>query len=422
MSRSLTRRRFFVGAAAAAAAPYVVPAAALGLAGTTAPSERIGLGAMGLGGRNGSGQLAVNSGSQVVAVCDVVEEKREATRQRIGKGCKAYNDFRDMIADPNVDALTIATPEHWHVIPAVYAAKAGKDAYVEKPLSLTIHEGRVLVETFKRYRAVFQHGTQMRRSGDYRHAAELVLNGRIGKVHTVEVGSRGGSYCPCEKPEPAPKGLDYDMWLGQAPWAPYSPNRVGVKGGRPWTFIRDYAGGFVTAAGIHLLDLGQMGIMGADQTGPVEAQGKGVYPDDGLFDTPLTWRVEFRYADGLKMTFTNNQQNAEGAKFIGTEGWVHIGSGPPRAEPASLLTSQIGPNEHRLPEIDARDFIDCVRNRADTSGPAEAAHRSTTLGHLANICMLLGRKVRWDPKNEQFIDDPEANRMIARTMRSPWRL
>jgi len=419
MPPNLTRRRFLKGAAASVAVPYLISGSVLRA--DTAPSNRIGLGAIGLGARNSSGRLAVGGNAQVTAVCDVVKAKREATQQRIGNGCKAYNDFRDLIADPNVDAITVATPEHWHVIPAVTAAKAGKDAYVEKPLSLTIREGRVLTETFRRLGRVFQHGTQLRRSGANRHAVELMLNGRIGKIHTVEVGSRPGSRCGCEKPEPVPEGLDYDLFLGQAPWAPYCPSRVGVKGGRPWTFIRDYAGGFVTAAGIHYIDLAQLGL-GTDDTGPVEAEGEAVFPEDGLFDTPLTWHVEYRYANGVKLIYTDNRKCAEGTKFIGAEGWIHLGTGSPKAEPASVLGSQLGANETRLPPAAGHGFIDCIRSREQTSCPPETAHRSTTVCHLANICMLLGRKVRWDPEKEVFLDDAEANRMIARTMRSPWHL
>ena len=216
MPPNLTRRRFLKGAAASVAVPYVINGSVLRA--DTAPSNRIGLGAIGLGARNSSGRLALGGNAQVTAVCDVVKAKREATQQRIGKGCKAYNDFRDLIADPNVDAITVATPEHWHVIPAVMAAKAGKDAYVEKPLGLTIQEGRVLSDTFRRLGRVFQHGTQYRRSGATRHAAELIINGRIGKVHTVEVGSRPGSRCDCEKPQPVPAGLDAEE---AALWAEY---------------------------------------------------------------------------------------------------------------------------------------------------------------------------------------------------------
>ena len=418
MPANLTRRRFVKGATASVALPYLLSGSVLRA--DTAPSNRIGLGAIGLGARNSSGRLAVGGNAQVTAVCDVVEAKREATRQRIGKGCKAYSDFRDLIGDPNVDAVVVATPEHWHVIPAVMAAKAGKDAYVEKPLGLTIQEGRLLTDTFGRLGRVFQHGTQHRRSAANRHAVELILNGRIGKVHTVEVGSRGGSRCGCEMPQPVPAGLDYDMFLGQAPWAPYCPSRVGVKGGRPWTFIRDFAGGFVTAAGIHYIDLVQLGL-GADGTGPVQVEGEGVFPEDGLFDTPLTWHVEFRYANEVKLIYTDNRECAEGTRFIGTEGWIHMGSGL-KANPASVLGSELGPNEIRLPPTRGRGFIDCIRSREETSCPAEAAHRSTTVCHLANICMLLGRKMHWDPEKESFLDDPEANRMIGRAMRSPWRL
>ena len=416
MSRNLTRRSFIKGAGAAVAAPYLVSGSVL----SAPPSNRIGLGLIGCGARSAGGV----GGGLITAVCDVVKDKREAAQQRIGKDCKAYNDFRDLIADPNVDAVVIATPEHWHVIPAVVAAKAGKDAYVEKPLGLTIHEGRVLTETFRRLGRVFQHGTQSRCSGANRHVAELVLNGRIGKLHTVEVktegglegASDGGLRWGSEKPEPVPEGLDYDLWLGQAPWAPYCPSRVGVKGGRPWSFIRDYSGGWANADGIHMIDLAQLG-MGADDTGPVEVKGEAVFPKNGLFDTPLTWRVECRYANGVKLIWTGEGRQRS-CRFIGTAGWIEMNTG--KAEPASVLGSEIGPNEIHLPR--AGSFEQCIRTREETLCPPEAAHRTTTVCHLANICMLLGRKVRWDPKKELFLDDPEANRLISRAMRSPWRL
>ncbi len=211
-------------------------------------------------------------------------------------------------------------------------------------------------------------------------------------------------------------------WTGQFIWPVDGvlTSKFGIRGGRPWTFIHDYAGGFVTAAGIHYIDLAQIGI-GADDTGPVEAKGEGVYPKDGLFDTPLTWRVEYRYANGVKLIYTDNRKCAEGTRFIGTEGWIQMGSGL-RAEPASVLGSKIAPGEVRLPPAEGRGFIDCIRSRELTSCSAEAAHRSTTVCHLANICMLLGRKVRWDPQKERFIDDPEADRLLSRAARSPWRL
>ena len=161
----------------------------------------------------------------------------------------------------------------------------------------------------------------------------------------------------CGGTDPVPAGLDYDLFLGQAPWAPYCPSRVGVKGGRPWTFIRDYAGGFVTAAGIHYIDLVQLGL-GTDDTGPVEAEGAAVFPEDGLFDTPLTWRVQYRYANGVKLIYTDNAKCAEGVKFIGTEGWIYMGGGPLKAEPASVLSSQIGPTEMHLPPAAGHDFLD----------------------------------------------------------------
>jgi predicted dehydrogenase len=370
-----------------------------------------------------------------------MSDRREATRRRIEahygqqlpkgtyRGCAAYNDFRDLIADRNVDAVSIAVPDHWHVIPALAAARAGKDVYLEKPSTLTIEEGKLLVQTIRRYGRVFQHGTQQRSYDNFRFAAELARNGRIGQVHTIVVGSPGGAATGYHAPQPVPPGFDYDLWLGPAPWAPYTPIRV--ANAATWIFITDYSGGHVTGWGIHHVDCAHFG-MGTDLTGPLEVEGTGTFPTDGLYDTAITWKVDCRYANGMKMIYGDSGSvGLMGVKYIGTEGWVHVDRGHLSAEPKGLLNTVIGPNEiHLYRSGDSPDgmynhhenFLHCIRTRGETICPAEVAHRSTTVCHLTNICLWLRRKVRWDPDKEEFVNDPEAQRYVSRTMRSPWHL
>jgi predicted dehydrogenase len=443
MGGAITRRGFLRQGAFAAAAPWIVPSSTFGSTSRAAPSNRIGLGFIGAGGMNNhhiGGYLNMPE-VQVVAVCDPMSDRREATRKRVdeqyarlqGKGtyhgCAAYNDFRDLIADKNVDAVSIAVPDHWHTIPALEAARAGKDVYLEKPMTLTLQESKAIVETMRRYGRVFQYGTQQRSYGNFRFAAELVRNGRIGKLHTIIVGSPGGAATGYHAPEPIPPGFDYDLWLGPAPWAPYC--RIRVESAGTWIFISDYAGGHVTGWGIHHVDSAHWG-MGTDLTGPVEVEGTGTFPSDGLYDTAVTWKVECRYANGMKMIYGDSASvGLLGVKFIGSEGWVYVNRGQLDAEPKSLLKSTIGPNEIHLYKSGDRpdgmynhhqNFLDCIKTRGKTICPVEVAHRSTTVCHLTNVCLWLGRKVRWDPDTEQFVNDPEADRFMSRAMRSPWRL
>jgi len=436
MRTSLTRRGLLRGAAAALAAPWIIRSSALGAGATVAPSNRVGLGFIGAGNINANFHIPWFLGApdaQVAAVCDVMADKRQALQQRADqhyaqhlpkgtyKGCAAYNDFRDLIADGNVDAVVIGVPDHWHTIPALRAAEAGKDVYLEKPSTLTIREGQALVETVKRYGRVFQHGTQQRSDWKFRFAAELARNERIGKLHTIEVGSPGGAATGIHPPAPVPPGFDYDFWLGQAPPAPYTPLRC--RDAATWIFIQDYAGGHVTGWGIHHVDCAHWG-MGTDDTGPVEVEGTGTFPKDGLYDSAVAWKVECRYANGLKMIYADEHQVAHGVKYIGTDGWVYVHRGAIDAQPKSLLQSAIRPNEIHLYESSDhhRNFLDCIKTRARTICPVEVAHRSTVVCHLTNICLWLGRKVRWDPQKEQFVNDPEAERFTSRAMRGPWHL
>ena len=422
-SARVTRRTFLK---AAAAAPYVVASTTLGADGAWSVSERIGMGFIGLGGRGGGTlkHFLRPGASEPVAVCDVWKKRAEAWSGRLGGGVAAYQDFRNLIARRDVDAVAIASPDHWHVPLTVAAVRAGKDVFCEKPLAVTVREGRALCDAVQRYGRVFLHGTHQRSFGPFRRACEMALNGRIGEVHTIRVCERGSWADKVRPPVPVPPELDYDLWLGQAPEIPY----VGqATGGGAWQCRSDYTAGWISGCGVHPLDIAQWG-NGTDRTGPVEIEGRGVYPTDGFNDTAMDWHVEMTYAGGVKLIFTSTHNNVNspevGARFEGTEGWVMAqgNASSIKAEPQSLLRSVIGPDETHLMHSDnhAMHFLECVRSRRETVAPAEVAHRSTTLCLLSDIAMRLGRKLRWNPDAEQFTADDEANRFLSRAMRAPW--
>ncbi|HOX38154.1 MAG TPA: Gfo/Idh/MocA family oxidoreductase [Candidatus Brocadiia bacterium] len=421
---NVSRRQFLTAAASAAFAPYIVTSNALGKNGTPSASNRIVMGQIGCGGM-GNGDMGAFLGNpecQVVACCDVDTSRREDSVKTVnlrylGNVCKGYNDFREIIARDDIDAVGIATPDHWHAIIAIAAAKAGKDMYCQKPLSLTVREGRVMSDTIKRYGVVFQTGSQQRSGPEFRFGCELVRNERIGKLHTIKTGIGGSPSTGVQPPEPVPPGFDWDMWLGQAPWVPYTRNRT------HWNFrwILDYSGGNITDWGAHHNDIAQWG-NGTMYTGPIEIEGHGVFPKEGLYNTATEHHTEYLYANGVKLICSN--KNKGGVRFEGTEGWVHVDRGFIDAHPKSLLQSEIKPGEVHLYKSPGhyQNFIDCVKSRKETVAPVEIAHRSITLSHLANISMLLDRKLKWNPDKEQFIDDPEATRYLDRARRSPWTL
>ncbi len=435
MKKAVTRRTFLGKTAglttAAIAFPYFIPSSASGKAGSVAPSNRITLGCIGVGG-HGTGvnlkSFLANADARVIAVCDVDTNHRERGRdivnQKYGNSdCAAYNDFRDVLAQSDIDAVMVSTPDHWHVPISIAALKAGKDVCCEKP-TLTIHEGRVLSDTVKQYGRVFQTSTEDRSVYVYHRMAELVRNGRIGKPHTIRVNLPGGHrirghYGKIQKPQPIPNGFDYDMWLGPAPKAPYTPGRI------HWNFrwIRDYSGGQLTDWGAHLLDTAQWG-NDTEHTGPVDIDGKGVFPKDGLYNTATEYHIEYKYANGVTLIVSSG---ACDIRFEGTEGWVgnHGWRGKLQAASDKILNSVIRPDETHLytcPAGEHRNFLDCVHARKDPYFPAETGHRCCTVMHLGNISMLLGRKLKWDPDKETFPDDAEANRMLSRPMTSPWKL
>ncbi len=428
--KTISRRGFLKNTAGVAVTvisfPYIVPSSALGLAGTTAPSNRIAMGFIGVGskGRHGMRNFMTCDDAQIVAICDVKPDELEKTKNtaKFPQGASVYNNFKDLLARSDIDAVYIATPDHWHVLTAIAAAKAGKDVYCEKPLSNTVAEGRALVETIKRYGTVFQHGTHLRSFRNVRFACELVRNGRIGELQSITLYDPPGKIAELHPEEPVPQGFDYNLWLGPAPYAPYTPIRVKRY---KWNYISDYSkSGHIAGMGVHDIDIAQWG-MDTELTGPIEIEGEGVFPKDALSDTVLTYRLEYKYANGVKIKTKNTTDiNQMGVKFQGTKGWVHTRHLATKAYPESLLREVIGPNEIHLYEskLHERNFLDCVKTRAQTITPVEIAHRSTSTALIGGIAVNLGRKLRWNPDKERFINDPEANRLLSYTMRSPWRL
>jgi len=447
--RSTTRRDFLRRAGAVAAAPYVVPAAALGFGDTPAPSNRIAMGLIGCG-THGDGwnlsQVFRHADAQVLAVCDVDNARCQAAKARVDQhysqtlgneyeACTAHRDFREIIGRDDIDAVINATPDHWHVIPAIMAARAGKDVICEKPLTLTVEEGRVLAEVVNETGCIFQTASENRSIDSYLRLCELVRNGRIGKLQHIEVTlpsgneTRGDNFEAREE-QPIPEGFDYDMWLGQAPLAPYCPARC--HGSFRWNL--DYSGGRLTDWGAHLIDLAQWG-NNTETTGPVEVEGTGTFPPrDDLFNTAGEFDIDYKHANGVTMKVLSREP---GIRFEGTEGWIGFEGwrAPLQASSEAILESEIGPDEvhlYRPGEVvgredggkggEHRNFLDCVKSREPCYAPAEIGHRTVSIAHLGNIAMLLGRKLKWDPDAERFVDDAQADSMLSRKQREPWTL
>lgn len=431
----LSRRSFLRGAASAGAAvgvPTIVPSSVFG---ARAPSNRIAIGCIGVG-RMGMGDMKafLRFGEvQVVAVCDVDAARAAAARGTVQRhyrqkkrpaACDACGDFRELIARGDIDAVSIVTPDHWHTIPALWAARAGKDIFLQKPLTRTVREGRILAEAVRRYGRILQVGSQQRSDARFRFACELVRNGRIGRLHTVRVGFGADPPCGVQPVMPVPRGLDYDMWLGPAPWSAYTEKRVHPRTGhgRPgWLRITDYSGGMITGWGAHHMDIAHWG-MGAGHSGPVEIEGRAKFPADGLWDVHGRFLIRYTYANGVKVICADTGTNKQGVLFEGTDGWVHVRRGAVAADPGSLLREKFGPGDLHLYE--SRDhkgnFLECIRTRQQPVAPVEDGHRSCTACLLGEIAMRLGRKLRWDPVRERFVDDDEADRMLDIPSRPPW--
>ncbi|MGQ9573956.1 MAG: Gfo/Idh/MocA family protein [Thermoguttaceae bacterium] len=435
--RGFSRRRFLRGAAAGGTLGWaqVVGSRALGVGGVPAPSSRITLGFIGTGdhgiGRNLTGFLR-QPDAQVLAVCDVDASRRENARKIVEKhyaeaaakasyqGCASYNDFREIIQRRDIDAVVNSTPDHWHVIPSIQAVRAGKDVICEKPLSLTVAEGRALADAVRKHNRIFQTASENRSMQPFHRICELVRNGRIGKLLRIRVQLPSGYWIKQASQEvcPPPPGFDYQMWLGQAPEAPYCPARC------HWNFrwILDYSGGMLTDWGAHLIDIAQWG-NDTELTGPVEVSGSGEFPKSGLYNAATKFDIRCKYANGVELQIVSR---SPAIRFEGTDGWIGCPSwgAPPEAHPKAILDSKIGDREIHLDTAadEHRNFLDCVKSRKPCYATAEIGHRTITIAHLGNIAMRLGRKLRWDPDKEHFVDDPEADKMLSRPMRPPWTL
>ena len=444
---SITRREFVRSTAAltaaTAAAPLIVPSSIFG---RNAPSNRITLAIIGCGNQSTVDipEWLKNDDCQIVAVCDVNrashgykndkqflgrEPQRDFVNQAYAKkttsgtfkGVDMYADFRDVLARPDIDAVAIIAPDHWHAVMTVLAAKAGKDIYCQKPLTLTIREGREMIKAVREHKRVLQTGSQYRSHAVVRQACELVRNGRLGRLQRIETYVAENNFKgpgPGWKEMPIPAGFDYDTWLGPAAKAPYHHDRCFYR----FRFISDYSGGQTTNFGCHSNNVAVWGL-GVDHTGPIEVEDLGAeFPARGdLFNTATKVAFRARYANGVVLECKTDKRSF-GARFEGSEGWLSVGYRGIESSIPGLATAKIGPDELHLPvsENHYRNFLDCVKSRQDPVEPVETGHRTASLCHLGNIAMNLHRKIRWDPKQEEILGDAEAAKMLGRPMRAPW--
>ncbi len=433
------RRSFLKRAALAAgawSAPVVIPASAWGGPAAPSPSQRVAVGMIGMGRQArlvNLKQFLAMPDVQVVAVCDVdrwrLEEARKAADAHYGRksrsgtyrGCVAVVDFRELLARRDVDAAMISTPDHWHVPMALAALEAGKDVSLEKPITRTIAEGRRLADAVRRTGRVFRVDSEFRTTPGVHRAAELVRNGRIGKVLRVTVGVPGTDVgCPPQPEMPVPPELDYERWQGPAPRAPYTEKRVHKPKAyeRPgWMRHLFYCDGMITNWGTHLHN-GAMWCTDLERTGPVEVEGTGTYPPaDSFWNVLLKFEVTYRFANGIHWTYRTEQPYF---KIEGTEGWVYADFQKIRTHPESLADAPLRPGELRFPrKSDKQDFIDCVKTRSETLEPAEVGHRVTSLCHLGHIAIQVGKRLQWDPQQERFLNSDEANALLDRPIHTP---
>jgi len=457
----LTRRSFLkqtTGLALTAAVyPVIAPSTALGRAGKVAPSDRVVVGCIGLGpqGQGDMGNFLNKKDAQVVAVCDVMKSHLDQASTKVNQkygnqDCKTYTDFQEIVARKDIDAFLIATPDHWHVLTALAAVRAGKDVYVEKPLGINIAEDWALRKEVHRCKRVFQFGTQQRSSRTFRIACALVRNGCIGKLQHINVWSQASAAGGSTQVVPVPPGLNYDMWLGPAPFRPLMQDLCEAPGTKKtWWYNTQYALGFIAGWGIHPMDIAVWG--GGDLlSGPVEVEGRGTFHAEGACDTATAWNVDMKFGSGVTLRFegTPNWPDAatprcdfwaheaewkqryrrisdHGTAFEGTEGWVHVDRSGINLQPENLIDLKEESFKVQLTKSPdhARNFLDCVKSRAETVCPIDESVHSDSLCHISDIAIRMNRKVVWDPKKERFIGDEGANlRLLGRNMREPWHL
>lgn len=451
------KRRTFIttslaGTAGAILVPTIVPASVFG---KNAPSNMINIGQIGCGriarDHDLRETLPYFDQARVIAVCDL-DSKRVADGKKYVESwyarktgnekfidVKMYEDYHDLLANPDIDAVMISTPDHWHSQPALEAALAKKDIYLQKPTSLTVTEGRLLSDVVRRQGVILQVGTQQRASKQFRIAAELVRNGRIGKLHTVKVGLPGDPSGPEAAEMPVPQNLNYDFWLGSTPEVYYTEIRVHPQKdyGRPgWLRCEQFGAGMITGWGQHHFDSAAWG-MDTEYTGPISVEAVAQFPKSGLWDVHGDFMVKAGYENGITMYTSGGFPN--GIRYEGTEGWIFVSRGDyvasasdPTAPGArakaldasdpKILTSEIGPNEIHLYEIDNQhgNWLDCIKTRKEPISPVEIGHRACTVCLISHIAMKIPGKLEWDPKAEKFKNNKEANAMLSRPQRKPY--
>lgn len=450
----MKRRKFITGSLTAAAGsiimPEIVPSSVIG---KNPPSEKINVGWIGCGrqGRGDIGSTMRFDTAVVMAVADVDSKRKEIAKKyiedsyarRTGNAnyvdVKMYDDYKELLLNKSIDAVMITTPDHWHSQPAIEAALAGKDIYLEKPTSLTIKEGRMLSDVVKKTKVILQVGTQQRSSPQFRVAAELVRNGRIGKLHTVRIGLPGDPSGPEAAEMPVPKNLNYDMWLGSTPNVYYTEIRVHPQNdfGRPgWLRCEQFGAGMITGWGQHHFDSAAWG-MDTELTGPVSIEAVAQFPKSGLWDVHGDFMAKAEYKNGITMFTSGAYPN--GVRYEGTEGWIFVtrgnyratdsdpipegpGQKPLEASDPKILTSVIGPNETHLyvSQNQQGNWLDCIKSRKEPISPVEIGHRACSVCLLTHVSMKLGRKLSWDPDKEKFLNDDEANKMLSRPQRAPY--
>lgn len=428
-----SRRSFIKKAAGSAlgmiAAPYIIPGTALGKNGAIAPSNRIVLGGIGLGsqGTSNSRGFLEKKEVQYVAICDLDSTHRDRAVSMVNgiyknNDCRSYEDFREFLEKEKLDAVTIAVPDHWHALISTAVANKGIDIYGEKPLARSIKEARAIVTAVEKNNVIWQTGSWQRSVANFHRGAELVINGRIGKVSHVEVGLPNGRR-PIGTPPvmKVPQELNWEMWLGPAPSVPYR----GVSHW-DWRWIMDYSGGQLTDWAGHHIDIAHWGL-GYDKTGPISVEGKGVYPREGIFDVPVEYDFTCEYKTGVTMRVANEskQPHGMGTVWYGDKGWIHVDRGDViKASDPKILDEVIGKEETLLIKSTdhIQNFLDCIKSREETITPAETALRSISVGLLGEIAMLTEKKLAWDPEKEEFTNNQYANHMLVRPYRGPWNL
>jgi predicted dehydrogenase len=425
-----SRRDFLKTILAAGVAPMVVPAHVLG---ADAPSGRISVGVIGVGAQGTSDMRAflIQKDVRVTAICDI-NRRNLANAQKViaetyGPGAvKEYKDFRELNADPGIDAVLMALPFHWHSLPALDAIHHGKHIYHEKPMALSFEEGRRVREAVRRKGVVFQFGTQQRSEPKFRWACELALNGRLGKLKEIHVSAPGGIKSPVFPEQPIPQYVDWNRWVGPASMTPF--NEAKLK--RPnHENISNFSLGMIACWGIHHLDIAQWG-NGTDATGPVSVEGSGVFPGEGGCDAILNWRVSFEFANAAPVTFVSDGTPGfdHGIRFIGESAWLHVRRGDIKASTDAFLedpANASGAMPRKLPVSNQhmRNFLDAIQARSRPLCDVDTGLRSDTLCQLALIAVKTGRKLRWDPKAERFTNDDAANAMLQpRPFRGEWKL